>query len=452
MQISKIGVSIGLSILSCVALLPPTRVHGQAEIAASIGVSELMNGVVDNLRNSLTALLDKIDNSVSSSTYLARMNLQILLSDLEFRSKEVIGKSFSELNNSQKVFFSNLRTTVRDFEALGDKLTENGDMLIQRGELMLSLIPFADKEPRLLRNGPRVITDNFISSNKRIDLTFNGSFMVHAKPELELEGKKCDLKKSSDVALTFNCDLEAIQTRDKAAGQYRERLDGKLDLALQRGFWSYIKGIFSTDIESKEYSVSLAVVPHVIGSFTATVVQVNSKTTGADRTLPFDSGARHCVSGSSRHHNISPQGAGWSIDPNSVRTTQNSCNNGGAVAQNVTTQGFQILAWGNNRGSCGPFGIKDARGWCNGTIHWREQREDPAPTKIDLPPVAIAWGDQRVISLPERSQSFVGTMRMFDGRIFEFNSNSRNDFISFDVDAGGTAITIAPVEISRAFK
>lgn len=423
------------------------------EVAASIGAEQLMNNVIDKARTAIVSIIEKLDDSVGSATFLTKMQLTNILSELDFRSKEVIGKTFSEVNQSQKVFFSNLVSTINDLNSLGDRVADNADGVLKRSQMLLAMVPFADKEPRLSTQYPKIALDKDILSNKNIEVSFGGSFLAHGTPQLILEDKKCTVKSSSDFGVKFSCDVPDSWFNAPASSQYIRNIDGTLSVALEQNFWKKLTGLLHSNIDYKTYVVNVSVIPEKFAVITTKLIQTNVVNVFQSRSSLFDSGARHCVSGSSSITNLSPAAPGWQIDVNSINVLKNSCNNGGALAINVTASGFQVRAWGNNSGSCGPFGIgKDARGWCNGTVSWKESSPQAAPTELSIPPKDVSWGERVVTPLPDRATKIITKIRMFDGKVREYEQTGGNEFFKYTLSPDNSTVSIEPKELKEAFK
>lgn len=427
------------------ALVPSGATFAQAG-AGTIVASAAANDVVDNLRNSIVHILDKLDDSIGSATFLARMQLQVLLSEINFQAKDIVGKTFSELNASQREFFTRASITVQEIGALGDQTAENVDGILSKTSLVVGMIPFANMEPRLSSHAPRVLST---VTGETFGVQIAGLWLAHGKPSMSLHNSACAVVDHKDTSATFRCPSKLIQPSN-----YPTNLDGKIALVEPEGWFQWLTNWATGSTRRKEYEISIAVVPPVFGDVSVVVDKETITEKSANRSIPFDTGARHCISGPSTTVNVGTAGPEWRIVPGSIQVQVKSSNGSGAhQLNNISEKGFQLRAWASNSGKCCPLGAcKDARGWHSGAISWTEVSEVPAIGPVKVFEQSMKWGDKAVAEFPSGTKGYRVKVRLFDGRVWEINKITKNEFVEIDTSFDGRTLSIAPRNISQAFR
>jgi hypothetical protein len=417
--------------------------------AGALAVGTAMNGVVDNLRESIKDILDKLDDSVSSGTFLVRMQLQNLLTELDYHTSAVVDKTFGQLDQRQQAFFRNAQQTIEDLDALGDNLAENADDVVKQIAFTIASVPFTAQEPRLRSHGPRAITIS--TAGQDVKVSFDGMWLAHADPTLKFGSTYCTLADLDEPKATFQCPSAIFAGAVPKGITY---LNGQFAAAEEQGFWA---SLFS-DPDTKTYPVSIAVVQDVFG-LTAIQAKVASNVPEiVDRSQRWDTGREHCVGRVSRTVNVSVAGPEWTIVPESIKLEVGSSSRGTRQLNNVTPVGFQLRAEARNSGSCvrnplgGGYISYDARGWDSGTIRWREQRSVLGFKNEDVFKEDLRWGDTKVALLPERTESYLVSVTLFNGVQRQYNAPGKDEFFILERDDANGSLKLAPRPIQDAFK
>jgi hypothetical protein len=328
-----------------------------------LAAESAMNGIVDNLRNSLEQLLTKLDQSVGSGTFLVRMQLSNLLGELNYHASLILNKTFGELDKQQQTFFRNTQQTIADLQGMGDHIAENADRVTERVEFAIASVPFTKTEPRLRLVAPRVIDSSQTSLPVR--LTFDGSWLANGKPELAMTGASCKLTDLAEPKAIFECPAAVFAGEVRASVRYAM---GKFSAVEEQGFWDRVWTFFGSKPEMKDYPVSIGVVLSKLGHVKVAVTAIVESDESNRRSAHYDTGARHCAWGSDTTVSITPAGPEWTIDVNSIALVLESGER--SELRNVTPSGFQVYAVGHNSGNCvkvmGQTVSYDARGWANG--------------------------------------------------------------------------------------
>ena len=427
-----------------------TQTSVQANPAVAIAGEQAMNSVLDNLRNSIHDILERLDQSVSSGTFLTRMQMQILLGEIDSRATNVIGKTFDQIDQSQQLFFRNTQQSIADIEKLGDTMTENVDGILDKTAFVLATIPLTTKEPRLKNSSPKVITP---PSSKTTDtkLTVSGLWLANGAATLSFEKADCKLVDLKEVNASFNCPNNLFVTADSSI----HIVTGELTFVGNIGLFEWFATFFVKPWSIKKYPISVAIVPELFGHVSIAATHKIKNTVYQARNRNYDTGARHCTWGSETLINITPD-TGWNIDTGSIVVTAASSNRGNHELRNVTNSGFQLYARGLNTGNCvkvmGQVISKDGRGWENGTFAWREFKQDDVPTTENILDSDLRWGDSKVAQLPENTESYAVTLKLFNGNIREYNAQIKDALFTIVQDDQNKSVRVNPNTIASAFQ
>jgi hypothetical protein len=450
-QMLKKAIFAVLFVLALAGVSVPARAQVAAATAVIAGEA-VMSGVMSDLSNSIQQALDRLDMSVSSGTFLMRMQLQILLAEVESRASVVVGKTFKELDESQQRFFIEARVTLDEVERKGENLLEDADALVQRVEFLLGNTFVVGHEPRLRSHEPRVVISSGEGDAGMLNVRFSGSWLANGVANLRFGDTSCKLLDSKEPSLGFDCPNTLFVAKDAL-----RRARGDLVVVGDQNWWDSIVSFFGGGTKTKTYPVSIEVLPPNFGDVAVNAAYaVSREERKAHAPMPFDSGAQHCVWGSSQLQNITPA-AGWQIDVASgVQVSVNSSSDGKHEIRNLTGAGFQFYAEGRNKGRCrrvlGETVSRDARGWHNGTLSWTEVRTVIETASGELLNASLGWGDSRVVQLPDTTSSFVVHLKRFDGSVNEYNSVAADDFLMISRDEAGNSLKIAPRRLKDAFR
>lgn len=425
----------------------PSPMPAHAQVApAAITAGAAVNHMVDNLRNALLDIIAKLEQTVSSGTFLARMQANNLLAELDHHASAVMGKTFEQLTEQQQRFFRGAQQTVAEVQAMNERMADNLDRIAQRFEAAVANAPFGQAEPRMQQASPRVLTLSQAAGLVR--LTFDGSWLAHGTPSLKIGDTACRLTDLADPRVTFECPAKAFEGPAGAAVRY---VTGTFT-ARQKPGWGerLLPAFLTTTPKVKAYPVSVGVVRNDFARVKVSAVVVQEVEETRQRRMDYDTGARHCVWGSDTLVNISPAGPEWTIDVTSIGLVLSS--GGRSELRNVTPKGFQVYAVGHNRGKCGPFGIKDARGWANGHVVWTERRTVSRPENRHVFEDLLVWGGARVIPLPEKVRNYVVAVTFFDARTREYNAALRDERLRLEQDDQSRSLRITPLAMSEVFR
>lgn len=427
-------------------LLQPAAAQGPVEVVAA---GAAVSGIVDNLRGSILEILKKLDRSVSSGTFLAKMQLSNLLAEVDFHAAGLLGKTFGQLDTGQQRFFSNARQTVADIRAMGDRLPDNVDQITQRVEFVVGTFPFMDLEPRLRSVTPRVIEAR--SSDQPVRFSLDGSWLANGSPRLSFAGTECRLTGLAEPKATYDCPAELFSGHVSFGVRY---VNGTFSAVQPQGWWKKVKNFFGSRPDIKSYPVSIGIVSSTFGTLRASAAALTRQRETNRRTASYDTRARRCSRGSEPILKLSPAGPDWVIDIDSISLVRSSGE--GSELRNVTPEGFQVYAVGDNGGDCpsgpGTTVAYDVRGWATGQVDWTETRSVARPTSSILFGGEMLWGDSKVLPLPDAVQSYVVTVEFFDGKMRDYVAPASDEFFTLERDDANHSLKLGPRSLADAFK
>lgn len=422
------------------ALLLHSIAYSQVEtIAAPIASGASVAGVVKNIEQSVSNLIEDLDNVISARSFQLRLELMFLLNELENKGNSLVGKTFGELNNSQQLFFENTQKSISNIESMMNQGLDDIDQMITHAEQIVAQVPFTDEEPRIRSFGPLYMKS--INNSGTVKLAFEGSFLNHGKATLEIAGENCETISQTDSILEFKCNNEPFVAFDVV-----NYITGTLLVQKEIGFF---ERIFRKKAEFKHYSASVVVVPTKLGSYEIQTTVNTQKIQRANRSGTWGHVNPHCRSRRSSTTNFSPQGTGWKIDVNSINTRFTNERSGSRRVVNATENGFQVEAVARNSGNC-VFGSGDARGASVGMANWEEYKVNPSTQVQVISSGEIEWGKDIAVDLPTNLRGFKVIVRKFDGNEEILITAEDKNWYSVTRDGQSTALVISPKSLKDA--
>ncbi len=236
---------------------------------------------------SFGSLLDGFFDNVNNTIQQATQDMKNAGIELEIEAGEEIGRAIEQVKNAYqkeleytidrvskeaKIAFDRLGTMVQQFEiATEDKLGE----LMSQAQQLANTLPFANKQPQLMRIKPRYIVIDDVAKTSFV--TFKGNFVYSStpgfEPSLSFSGRSCYLYDSDTQTLVFQVPHSAFGDADPTQYSYKT---GILTLPWDDGSWWSHK-------TSSVFRVGLGALPTIAG--TATVTYVSDKTDRLTKTV-----------------------------------------------------------------------------------------------------------------------------------------------------------------------
>lgn len=408
-------------------------------IAGPIATSTSVSNVISDIEQSISNLIEDMDNVVSARSFQLRLELMFILSEMENKGNSFVSKTFGELNDAQQLFFENTKKSVLEIESMMNQGLDTMDDMLVHAEQIIAQVPLTEEEPRIRSFVPLYIKS--IDSPGEVKISLKGSFLNHGDAKFEMAGEFCEEISQTDSLLEFKCNSKSF-----VAFEDLNYVSGTLLVQKKRGFW---KGLFGKKADYKKYSTSIVVVPSMLGSYEIQATVNIQNVEYADRSGRWGHVNPHCRSRRSRTTNFGPQGRDWKINVNSIETRFTNRRRGSHRVINASENGFQVESVARNRGSCA-LGSRDARGASVGVVTWKEYKINPSTEVKVVSNGTIEWGRDIVVDLPTNIRGFKVIVRQIDGNeAIVINADDKKWF-SVTRDAPSTALVVSPKSLKDA--
>jgi hypothetical protein len=417
-----------------------------AAIAGSVAVSSL----VDNIKNSISELIDRLDTVVSARSFQIRTEMSFLLSEVEHVSLTLVDKTFSELNQSQQQFFERTQSTLASARALTNEALAGSQALLEQVEQIGANVPFFGAEPRVRSVSPLFMQTAAHGENGDVSLTVRGAFLRHGATSLVIDNVACRVSEHVDTRITFLCPKRLFVWETAL-----KHVSGLLRVRDDASFWERVRERFGHYIPEKQYVINVTVVPRQLGTFLVNAEHNAPQEQAMSRTASWGQTAPHCREETRGTNNFSPQGPGWRIDVGSVRTSVGCDRRGGHAVRNLTENGFQVDYNMRNDGRCVDLLVGksyDARGCHSGNVTWIERRSVPQRTETQLGTGPLFWTADQEIRLPLGLIGFTITVTQFDGRTVVLSAATAERWFEVVRDAESRTLIIRPKRLEDAFR
>jgi hypothetical protein len=436
-----------LHTMLALALWMPPGASAQAPISpAAIAGTMAVSNLVDNIKNSISELIDRLDTVVSARSFQIRTEMSFLLSEVEHVSLTLVDKTFSELNQSQQQFFERIQATLASARAMTNEALTGSQALLEQAEQLVANVPGFGAEPRVRSVSPLFMQTASRGEDGDVAITIRGAFLRHGGTSLVIDGVSCRVTEHLDSRITFLCPKRLFVWETAI-----RHVTGLLSVRDDASFWEIVRARLGFSIPDKQYAISVTVVPRQLGSFVVTAEHNVPQEQAMSRTASWGRTAPHCRGETRGTHNFSPQGPGWRIDVGSVQTAVGCNRRGGHAVRGLTENGFQVDFWMRNDGDCvGP--IKDGRGCHKGNVTWIERRSTPRRTETQLGGEPLFWTADREIRIPPNLIGFTITVTQFDGRIVVLNAATVERWFEVVRDAESRTLIIRPKKLEDAMR
>ncbi|MEJ2406327.1 MAG: hypothetical protein P8171_18920 [Candidatus Thiodiazotropha sp.] len=435
-------------VFSIAVLMPKFTLSG-AESAIAAGA--IMEGIIDQLENSITTLIDQLDNRVSARSFQMRTELVFLQDEISHLAESLASKTFAELTKQQQIFFENATTTIASVEEGLNAADLEIDSLATQVEQISAQFPFVGSEPRVRRSDPTFLKQ--LSSNETtVPVRIEGSFLNHGEALLAVRKHNCKLTGHTDSSTSFVCPGAAFPIN----GNQVTYLSGRFVVLQERSFFEKMISFFGSEAPTKTYKIPFAVVPSRLGTYEIKATHLVDTKQSNTRTGIWGRTNDHCKGRQSFQYNFGPASAEWSVDVNSIKTSVTCERRGGHAVRNVSQNGFQIESWASNGGRCekllGSIVSKDGRGCSAGNVTWIETRVVPIMNEEVIKSGVLEWGKAVSVTLPSRLQGILITVNQIDGKTVVLNSATPSKWFTASRDGESTSLVLSPLEINEALR
>lgn len=135
-----------------------------ADIVATAAAGSSISGLIDQLQSVAEKIIHELDDKVGLNAFRIRQDMTLVISELNNAALELEGKTFKDLNSTQKSFFQQSEVAIlvaRD--AVQAPLDQLGEIQVRMSDT-ISGLPFARKTARVLKVEPHYIVSTFYGS------------------------------------------------------------------------------------------------------------------------------------------------------------------------------------------------------------------------------------------------------------------------------------------------
>ncbi len=439
---------IKISIISLTLLCSPAI--GQ-DLTSAFGVGATIGSTIDQLKESANEIAHNAGNEFGRGAFSTRQNAEILIQQLNAMSIELEGKTFNDLNNSQRMFFLNTKNTLDEINKSTKYSVNRAQQLVVQADSMLGTLPGANRTSRVLDFSPRYILSD--RTNLPITVNVTGSWLGSGDPKLIIDGSTCFRLQKTESKLIFQCKFEINNTSDNVSFQ-------KLNLTTyDRPSWlESITQFFGSSPKKRKYELALAIVPKKIGSFSGIARTMQDIAEERSKSQEFRNDNEHCQGTRTYVWTANIDNTdGWHLaaPPTTRLLSDSDATNEGIQAWSAS--GFVLQGKAKNSGSCAPkiFGHRayvDGRGHVLISAKWTESRIVKKYADEAFEIGQIEWGVERTIRIPENSIFASVSSKLLNGDKFEDTSTDSASRLWYRInfDISNHRIVIRPADLETA--
>ncbi len=417
-----------------------TQVGAALEIVGGTAVKD----IVTHIANELRSVINEMDYSYSKNAFETKQIIEILIGNMENSASKILDKTFDQLTELEQKFFRDTNSTLNNILLVQDQTVENTRKVMNQFSSTLSVLPFANRDPKISNFEPKYILANKDLKNAKINIS--GSLLDYKTPTLNIDGKECELIGETTNNLTFNCDCSSV----KDGNEYKD-LIGELKIFKKEKYWIF----FWKTVEST-YKVSLQNIPEKMADIEIIAYTKKSNTKKFKRKAKYKEWNSHCCCkrpGRKITKTISRTSNEFKIDPNSISIVKRKKGRESYYNLNGKSESsFQVIGNLVNYGGCFAF-AKDARGHLELDINYVETKTTINSDKIPVGTETINWNKGRPISLPKNTTGFSVVVNQMNGStiaLSEENMLNNNSWFNIDFDKSKGLLMINPKRLTDA--
>jgi|GEM_PF-1855352 len=424
------------------------------DAAGAVLLTGAISGIISDLKQAISDVIANMDDAVSRNLFEGRQAGLLLIDQIDIVGQNLIGKTFEELNESEKRLFEDLNVSIQKLQETEKVAAEDIKKVVRESGNALSVLPFADKTPLVTEYKPSFIKSGGSLNSDFIKIKAMGILLGTGEPKLKISGTACDAAGKSESELVFNCPKNIFQAESRVDAIY-----GDLTVYQNTGFLEGIKRFlgFGKELEERAYKVPLYVIPYKLGTYSFSMFREEKVIERRNRSQDFVHTNDHCQGGRDKTFPFAPQ-TGWMIDTPTVKASchsrkSSSCNG----LRNVTANGFSYNCTIRNNGSCvrNPLGgwlSRDGRGQCKGTATWTDFRELTQRVQHNAESGSIVWGKDVSIPLLENVDAVRLTVETINGNVIVLTQASSDpmDWFELETDYEAQTVIIKPKSLESA--
>lgn len=423
---------ISICLIFCSTILFPIKALSEpVSIATSIAGSASVGLTLESIKGLVEDSIDKAQNTGDYLLFKGSTELKSVISTWESANKNLIDKTFSELNDSQRKFFNDLNATAQQLNSdIGNHL-ETTTQIAELTSQIVQDVKIFDGGLALFRYSPRIV---YKEMPKNVIFTIRGVNFDKADPQLILPSGN----NAKRVSLTKQ---EAIYTFSNNEFKFKENESEFTNLKLQYlspsdTLIGKIDDVIRGRKQLKRTEISLLQLPENIGNYTISY-------TVTEELKEFWKGQHqfhHSGRNSDTTQNQGPHDNGWKMVISSVTKTKEwgEAGHGCQIATN-NEFGFSIYI---SVGKISTLLNPNAPGYQHCIYTWQEYKD--YKNELILPEIygQLKWNTDSAIVIPDNKKSLKLTINTWDGKTKIFNGTATDSF--FSIQESNNLILIKP--------
>ncbi|TXH66553.1 MAG: hypothetical protein E6Q88_11745 [Lysobacteraceae bacterium] len=420
----------------------------QSQAVEAFAAGQTISSIVDQVRDSANEVVHNAGLEFGNGAFAARQNAEILIQQLNLMATELEGKTFRDLNATQKAFFINIHNTLDEMKETSSYTVRQAKQLVALSDSMLGTLPGADRTARVVDFSPRYVLAD--QGARSISITIIGSWIGSGEPAMSLGDKACKRLQKTESRLMFDCIMPAGGTANRV--EYNKLVLMTTD---RQGVWGRLSSWFGSEPVKRTYELGLAVVPRTLGSFTVAADVSSEKMTEESHVETRRADNQHCWGTRTYAWDVNAR-SGWQIKdkPHTRLIGDTTATDEGVQAWSQT--GFRFMGKAKNNGECirvfGKVIARDGRGHVEIEARWVEQKPETIKTRVDVPIGEIQWGVERSIPLPEGTAFVSVSSSLIDGTRYEDTSVDApiRPWYSVSIDIENRHLIVRPRDLEYA--
>lgn len=422
-------------VLLCSATVTSNAFSQVLPIAANMAADTL----VSRIHNSLSELITQAEASGTVLGFQFATDANILLQNFGIVSKEVSGKVFGDLSQSQQSIISNMLQLVdKTDRSLNDKIKDANDLVSTVGG-EISRLPLVSRRPLLYAYSPSYI----LNSEASYDVVIKGSLLGSHQVGLVFGSSPCNLVSLVENEARFSCPSEIFNTNRN------EWISGTVRFSKPAPIYAFWR-----QGEAYEYKIGVMTIQEEMAEYSLKAYERRPSQQRVIRNANNGHRNNHCRGDTATVWTYRPAG-GCSVDVTTIRAnptviSSNSTFNG---VVNASNNGFQVRGVVRNSGRCGPFGVpRDARGSLNVSVNWVDVCSSTEEAPLQEETGVLTWLEDKAFSFPDTLTKYVLTVKQKNGQVKVIDRAEASDWFTVNYDVNTKILIFRPRALLEAFK
>jgi hypothetical protein len=350
-------------------------------------------------------------------------------------NKELLDDAFDGLEEQQRRLFNNMNETLTRLEDDQTILVRNAERLTAEWSGVIKDIPFVDHDPEVMNYRPRVITP---VGEGEVPLVVVGPKLGGASPAMEIGEEEIAVGSSTDNELLARV-LRKNLVFDETASKFMEH-----KLTFDRTVTVWYKPWTWGAKERVERQISIWLLPKQMASFEivptlpdelSTPGVYSTQVGGRGKDAPYPVAVP-----------LAPIWIeqGYVYDTLAIAQNQFFSNAGGdnasctgAKVDTITPKSFDFYMQMGHRS-------RGRDGWVNCNLAIPLVKKVPSTKKGNPITGILNWTDDSLQTLPDKTQGYTVTLKMFDGRSYVLTNETSDPTGVVEIEKTDTTIRFRP--------